>query len=148
MRVSWHAAVASGGGFRSDSDDARSSGDGRGWWPTLFERQPRSARPGDGDATLCSVNPQRSARRATYTVAGSGKLLASRDRLLAGARHGLGRPRADDAGVRLIRMIETTGAIGLIVPWAMGILTPLTPLAAWGWQPCRSARSGRTSTRR
>jgi hypothetical protein len=36
------------------------------------------------------------------------------------------------ARVRLIGVLEIAGAIGIVVPWAMGILTPLTPLAACG----------------
>ena len=68
---------------------------------------------------------------ATYVVTGAGKLVASRERLLA--VHGMGWVEGTPmASVRLIGALEIAGAIGLIVPWALGILTFLTPLAAWG----------------
>jgi hypothetical protein len=68
---------------------------------------------------------------ATYAVAGSSKLVASRERLLAVPGMGWidGTPMAR---VRLIGFLEIAGAIGIIVPWATGILAVLTPLAAWG----------------
>ena len=68
---------------------------------------------------------------ATYLVSGTSKVVASRERLLAVS--GMGwvtetpMPR-----VRLIGALEVAGAIGLIVPWASGVLPLLTPLAAWG----------------
>jgi hypothetical protein len=68
---------------------------------------------------------------ATYTVSGTTKLVAPRERLLA--VHGMGwvaetpMPR-----VRLIGALEVAGAIGVVLPWATGILPFLTPLAAWG----------------
>ena len=68
---------------------------------------------------------------AIYAVTGSSKLVASRERLLAvpgmGWVHDLPIER-----VRLIGVLEIAGAIGIIVPWATGILPVLTPLAAWG----------------
>ncbi len=68
---------------------------------------------------------------ATYAVTGAGKLLASRERLLAVP--GMGWVDATPMpGVRLIGFLEIAGAIGIIVPWATGILPALTPLAAWG----------------
>ena len=68
---------------------------------------------------------------ATYFVTGSSKLVASRERLLA--MPGMGWVgETPTARVRLIGILEIAGAIGIIVPWATGILTVLTPLAAWG----------------
>ena len=68
---------------------------------------------------------------ATYAITGTSKLVASRERLLA--LPGMGwveetpMPR-----VRIIGVLEIAGAIGVVVPWASGILPLLTPLAAWG----------------
>ncbi len=81
---------------------------------------------------------------ATYAVTGASKMLASRQRLLAVP--GMGWVDAAPMPyVRLIGMLELAGAIGVVVPWASGILPFLTPLAAWGWPWCRWARSGRMS---
>ncbi len=65
-----------------------------------------------------------------YAVAGSSKLVASPERLVAagmGWVEGTPLPR-----VRLVGALEVAGAIGVIVPWATGILPWLAPLAAWG----------------
>ena len=68
---------------------------------------------------------------ATYVVTGSSKLIASRERLLAVPGMGwVGDVPL--ARVRFIGALEIAGAIGIIVPWATGILPVLTPLAAWG----------------
>ncbi len=68
---------------------------------------------------------------ATYAVTGASKMLASRQRLLAVP--GMGWVDAAPMPyVRLIGMLELAGAIGVVVPWASGILPFLTPLAAWG----------------
>jgi len=68
---------------------------------------------------------------ATYVVSGGGKVVASRERLLALPGFGwveeTPMPR-----VRFIGALEIAGAVGIIVPWASGILPVLTPLAAWG----------------
>jgi hypothetical protein len=67
----------------------------------------------------------------TYTVTGGGKLAAPRERILA--MPGMGwvadvqTPR-----VRMIGALEVAGAVGVVVPWATGILPLLTPLAAIG----------------
>jgi len=66
-----------------------------------------------------------------YAATGCAKLVAPRARLLA--IPGLGW--VEDVPmerVRLVALLEIAGAIGLVVPWATGILTPLTPLAALG----------------
>jgi hypothetical protein len=68
---------------------------------------------------------------ATYTVSGSSKLVASRERLLAVPGMGWVGD-VPMARVRLLGLLEIAGAIGVIVPWATGILVVLTPLAAWG----------------
>jgi hypothetical protein len=68
---------------------------------------------------------------ATYAVTGSSKLVASRERLLAVPGMGW----VEDVPllrVRLVGALEIAGALGIIVPWATGILPLLTPLAAWG----------------
>ena len=68
---------------------------------------------------------------AVYAVVGSAKLVASRERLLAA--HGMGWVgETPMSRVRLIGVLEIAGAIGIIVPSATGILTPLAPLAASG----------------
>jgi uncharacterized membrane protein YphA (DoxX/SURF4 family) len=68
---------------------------------------------------------------AIYAVSGSNKVFAPRERLLA--MPGMGW--VEDvplARVRLLGVLEIAGAVGIIVPWATGILVLLTPLAAWG----------------
>jgi uncharacterized membrane protein YphA (DoxX/SURF4 family) len=68
---------------------------------------------------------------AVYVVSGSSKLVAPRERLLAVP--GMGWiENTPMQRVRAIGSLEVAGAIGVIVPWASGILPVLTPLAAWG----------------
>lgn len=68
---------------------------------------------------------------AVYTITGTTKLVASRERLLAVP--GMGWVEETPMSrVRMIGILEIAGAIGLVVPWATGILPFLTPLAAWG----------------
>jgi hypothetical protein len=68
---------------------------------------------------------------ATYAVTGAGKLVASRERLLA--MPGMGWVEdVPTQRVRAIGFLEVAGAIGVLVPWATGILPLLTPLAAVG----------------
>jgi hypothetical protein len=68
---------------------------------------------------------------AVYVVSGSTKLVAPRERLLAVP--GMGWiENTPMQRVRAIGSLEVAGAIGVIVPWASGILPVLTPLAAWG----------------
>ena len=67
---------------------------------------------------------------AIYAIAGSIKVVAPREKLLAA---GMGWvEQAPMSRVRLVGALEIAGAIGVIVPWASGILPFLTPLAAWG----------------
>jgi hypothetical protein len=68
---------------------------------------------------------------AIYAFVGSSKLVASRDRLLAVPGMGWVEDVPTER-VRLLGALEIAGAIGIIVPWATGILPLLTPLAAWG----------------
>jgi hypothetical protein len=68
---------------------------------------------------------------ATYAVTGSAKVFASRERLLAVPGMGWVED-APMSRVWLIGLLEIAGAIGVVVPWATGILPALTPLAAWG----------------
>ena len=56
-----------------------------------------------------------------YAVVGSSKLVASRDRLLAVPGMGWVEDVPMER-VRLIGVLEIAGAIGIIVPWATGIL--------------------------
>jgi hypothetical protein len=68
---------------------------------------------------------------AVYAITGTTKLVASRERLLAAPGMGWveGTPMSR---VRVIGALEVAGAFGLVVPWASGILSFLTPLAGWG----------------
>ncbi|MGK3202208.1 DoxX family protein [Amycolatopsis sp. MEPSY49] len=68
---------------------------------------------------------------ALYLGAGGMKLLTPREKLLENPNMGW---TADfsDAGVKGIGAVEILGAIGLILPWALGIAPVLTPLAATG----------------
>jgi uncharacterized membrane protein YphA (DoxX/SURF4 family) len=66
-----------------------------------------------------------------YVVAGTSKLVAPRERLLVVPGMGWVGD-VPMARVRLVGVLEIAGAIGIIVPWATGILIWLTPLAAWG----------------
>jgi hypothetical protein len=68
---------------------------------------------------------------ATYVVSGGSKLVAPRERLLAVPGMGWIESTPMER-VRTIGTLEIAGAIGLIVPWASGILPLLTPLAAAG----------------
>ncbi|MDM4763905.1 DoxX family protein [Galbitalea sp. SE-J8] len=65
-------------------------------------------------------------------LGGSGvsKLAQSRERILADPRMGW----ANDFGQRQIRLIgvaEVAGSLGLVLPWALGILPVLTPVAGY-----------------
>jgi hypothetical protein len=67
---------------------------------------------------------------ALYLGAGLAKLSQPREKLAAGQMGWA----ADfsDAAVKGIGAVELLGAIGLILPWALGIADVLTPLAATG----------------
>lgn len=68
---------------------------------------------------------------ATYAATGATKVVARRERLLA--IPGMGWvEEAPPSRVRLIGLVEIAGAVGVVVPWATGMLPLLTPLAAWG----------------
>jgi hypothetical protein len=68
---------------------------------------------------------------AVYLAAGLTKLTQPREKLAAGQMGWA----ADfsDAAFKGIGLVELLGAIGLILPWATGIATVLTPLAATGF---------------
>jgi hypothetical protein len=68
---------------------------------------------------------------AIYTISGGVKLITSRERLLALSGFGWVE-ETPMTHVRLIGLLEIAGAIGVLLPWATGILPALTPLAAWG----------------
>ena len=95
----------------------------------LLEQKPLPARPGDEDERPV-VDPQCPARGDLH---GHGHNQARRPSRAAArrARDGLGGGMPMSR-VRLLGALEIAGAIGVIVPWATGILTLLTPLAAWG----------------
>jgi hypothetical protein len=67
---------------------------------------------------------------AFYLAAGLTKLSQPREKLAAG-QMGWAEDFSD-GGVKGIGAVELLGAIGLILPWALGIATILTPLAATG----------------
>jgi hypothetical protein len=67
---------------------------------------------------------------AFYLAAGLTKLSQPREKLAAG-QMGWAEDFSD-AGLKGIGAVELLGAIGLILPWALGIATILTPLAATG----------------
>lgn len=67
----------------------------------------------------------------TYAVTGSAKVVASRERLLVVPGMGWVED-APMSRVWFIGILEVAGAIGIVVPWATGILPALTPRAAWG----------------
>lgn len=67
---------------------------------------------------------------AVFLASGASKILQPREKLIAG-----GYKWAEDYApvqVKLIGVIEAVGAVGLILPAALGILEILTPLAATG----------------
>jgi DoxX-like family len=68
---------------------------------------------------------------ATYAITGSAKVASSRERLLAVPGMGWVE-ETPTSRVRTIGLLEIAGAIGVVVPWATGILPLLTPLAALG----------------
>ncbi len=68
---------------------------------------------------------------AIYAITGAFKLAAPRERLLA--TPGMGWVEETPMPqVRVIALLEIAGAIGIVAPWATGILPALTPLAALG----------------
>ncbi len=68
---------------------------------------------------------------AIFVMAGSFKLTTPRSELLKNAQMGW----IDNFGavqVKVLGALEVLGAIGVVVPWAFGIMPVLTPLAAAG----------------
>jgi len=64
-----------------------------------------------------------------YVAAGGNKLAQSREKLLANPM--MGWAGDFSAGqIKMIGLAEVLGAIGLVLPWALGILPILTPIAA------------------
>jgi hypothetical protein len=66
-----------------------------------------------------------------YVATGYTKLTSSRARLLANPGMGWVE-EVPTSQVRLVGLLEIAGAIGVLMPWATGIMAPLTPLAALG----------------
>lgn len=66
-------------------------------------------------------------------LGGSGvsKLVQSKEKILANPRMGWANDFSQPA-IRLIGVAEVAGAVGLILPWALGILPALTPIAGYG----------------
>lgn len=67
---------------------------------------------------------------AAFLSAGTMKIVRPRKRLMDSGMGWAGD--FSDAGVKAIGAVEVLGAIGLILPAALGIATLLTPLAATG----------------
>jgi uncharacterized membrane protein YphA (DoxX/SURF4 family) len=65
-----------------------------------------------------------------YVGAGSNKLLRSKEMLLEDPRMGWAQTFSQSA-IRLIGLAEVAGAVGLVLPWALGILPVLTPAAGF-----------------
>jgi hypothetical protein len=68
---------------------------------------------------------------ALYLGAGGMKLATPRKKLLENPNMGWAGDFSD-AAVKGIGAVEILGALGLILPWALGIAPVLTPLAAAG----------------
>jgi hypothetical protein len=68
---------------------------------------------------------------AVYLAAGGMKVATPREKLLANPNMAW---TADfsDAVVKGVGVVEILGALGLVLPWALGIAPVLTPLAATG----------------
>ncbi len=68
---------------------------------------------------------------AVAFLAAGGMKLARPKPALVGAGMGWAEDLADN-NVKLIGAVEVVGAVGLILPWALGVAPVLTPLAALG----------------
>ena len=64
--------------------------------------------------------------------AGGMKLAKSRKALIAGGASMAWAEDFSDGGVKLIGALEVLGALGLVLPWALGVAPVLTPLAGAG----------------
>jgi uncharacterized membrane protein YphA (DoxX/SURF4 family) len=67
---------------------------------------------------------------AAFGASGAAKVLQPREKLIAG-----GYAWAEDfsaAQVKLIGLVEMVGAVGLVLPAAVGVVDVLTPMAAVG----------------
>ena len=64
---------------------------------------------------------------AAFLMAGAMKLLTPRQEL---AKKMLWAKDFSDGGVKLIGLAEVLGAVGLVLPWLLGIGRMLTPVAA------------------
>lgn len=65
------------------------------------------------------------------TAAALNKLLVPREKLLANPQMAWANDFSQQQ-VRLIAIAELTGAVGVVVPWALDVAPVLTPLAAVG----------------
>jgi len=68
---------------------------------------------------------------AVYLAAGGMKVATPREKLLANPNTAWTADYSD-ADVKGIGVVEILGALGLVLPWALGIAPVLTPLAATG----------------
>jgi len=66
-----------------------------------------------------------------YVGAGANKLLRSKAKILEDPRMGWAQDFSPSA-IKAIGSAEVAGAIGLVLPWALGILPALTPAAGFG----------------
>jgi hypothetical protein len=64
--------------------------------------------------------------------AGGMKLAKSRKDLLASGASMAWAEDFSDGGVKVIGLLEVVAAVGLVLPWALGMLPGLTPLAGVG----------------
>lgn len=67
---------------------------------------------------------------AMFTMAGMMKSTQSKEKLIGSGLNWA--ERFPISTVRIIGMSELLGAIGIVLPWALGILPILTPMAAIG----------------
>lgn len=69
-----------------------------------------------------------------FTLLGAGgmKLAKSRKALISGSASMAWAQDFSDGGVKLIGALEVLGAVGLVLPWALGVAPVLTPLAGAG----------------
>jgi uncharacterized membrane protein YphA (DoxX/SURF4 family) len=66
---------------------------------------------------------------AAFLAAGSMKLLRSKEQIVANPHLGWANDFSPPQ-IKLIALAEVLGALGLALPWALGIVPVLTPIAA------------------
>jgi uncharacterized membrane protein YphA (DoxX/SURF4 family) len=66
---------------------------------------------------------------AAFLAAGSIKLLRSKEQIVANKQMGWANDFSPTQ-IKLIALAEVLGALGLVLPWALGVVPVLTPVAA------------------